>query len=131
LPKDILIIEDDTRIASALVARLAAIGYNTQCAETAECGMTLAEIFTPDLIVVDINLPDRDGFTVCAHLRALPHFRDTPIVFYSSQYDVHTQHRAARAGATAFAPKTPFTKSIIDMICSLTQMRTGSVSEGV
>ncbi len=112
----ILMIEDDHRIARALEARLGALGYQTRWAENASTGIALAEELNPDLLVVDIELPDHDGLLVCTRLRAVAQLSQTPIIIYSSKYDVATQKRAAQAGASAFAPKTPFTQAVVDMV---------------
>lgn len=77
--KTILYIEDDfaNRI---LISRILERDYRLLMAETGEAGLALAVEESPDLILIDIGLPDVDGQTVGAILRQFPDLRDTPIV---------------------------------------------------
>jgi CheY-like chemotaxis protein len=89
----ILIVDDSRDNATALARLLQRAGYQSQCLD---CG---PELFThlqdnpkPRLIVLDLMMPEVDGFTCLQRLRANPEWRDIPVVIYSADFD-HTHLR--------------------------------------
>jgi two-component system cell cycle response regulator DivK len=76
----ILIVEDNEKNLKLVRDLLRFKGYQTLDAATAADGIRLAEQHQPHLILMDIGLPDMDGGTALAHLRALPALAVTPIV---------------------------------------------------
>ena len=66
----ILVVEDDRDTADMLKAYFEAQGYNIHWASWGADALRLTETATPDLIVLDIRLPDIDGYEVCRQLRA-------------------------------------------------------------
>jgi DNA-binding response OmpR family regulator len=73
----LLVVEDDVDLAAALVAGLARAGYAVDVAHTGAEALEKATITAYDLMVLDVNLPDTDGFTVCRRVRrgAAPELR--------------------------------------------------------
>ena len=59
----------------------------------------------PDLVLLDVNMPRRDGFSVCEEIRAHAHGRNTPVLMLTASDDVDSIRRAYQAGATDFSPK--------------------------
>jgi two-component system OmpR family response regulator len=84
MPRTILIADDDPHIRQLLVFALAKAGLDTIEAADGEATLTAAETSSPDLIVLDINMPRMDGIEVCRRLRASS---DMPILFLSSRDD--------------------------------------------
>jgi DNA-binding response OmpR family regulator len=80
----VLIVEDDPRIADVLEYALKAEGYELQKAQRGGEAIEMAKQFSPDLIVLDVGLPDIDGFEVCRRIRK---FSDLPILFLTSRSD--------------------------------------------
>lgn len=78
--KTILQIEDNFANRVLIERVLAPHGYRLLQAETGAQGISLAQQQTPDLILVDMGLPDIDGQTVVARLRQIPPLRKVPIV---------------------------------------------------
>jgi DNA-binding response OmpR family regulator len=101
----ILVVDDDTRLATALVMRLRAAGYNAAHAACGRAGILCAEQMRPSAIVLDIRLPDMEGFQVCESIRKIPSLHDTPIVFVSANSTQSHRARANAAGGTAFFAK--------------------------
>src|SRR5512143_3793007 len=69
----ILVIDDEAQILRALRTILIAKGFRVSVASRGEEGLTLAAAQNPDLIILDLTLPDMDGFEVCARLREWYH----------------------------------------------------------
>lgn len=82
----VLVVDDNaaTRYATSHVLR--SVGYQVVTASSGTEALDVAQRSLPDLIVLDINLPDIDGFQVCRELRARPQTRRTPITYLSATF---------------------------------------------
>ncbi len=76
----VLIIEDDEDIREILKLRLSKEGYKIIEAEDGETGINLAELYKPELIILDIMLPGIDGYEVCRNIKRKG---DIPVIFLS------------------------------------------------
>jgi DNA-binding response OmpR family regulator len=103
--RKILIVEDDADVRLGMQVRLKANHYDTVFAADALSGMAEAIREKPDLIILDLGLPARDGFVVMERLKTLPSLAVIPIIVVSAR-DVRTnQERVFNAGAKAFLQK--------------------------
>jgi two-component system KDP operon response regulator KdpE len=100
----VLIIEDDAQIRRFLRASLASQGYRLIEAVTGEEGIRLAASHRPDLIILDLGLPDVDGLRVARSVRK---FATTPIVILSARGQERDKIDALDAGADDYVTK-PF-----------------------
>ena len=80
----VLVVEDDPRIADVLEYALKAEGHDVQKAQRGREAIEIAARSAPALIVLDVGLPDIDGFEVC---RAVRKFSDVPVIFLTSRSD--------------------------------------------
>jgi two-component system, OmpR family, KDP operon response regulator KdpE len=101
---EILIVEDDSQIRRFLRATFAAEGYRFHEAFTAEEGIAQAAARQPDLIVLDLGLPDRDGLEV---IRKVREWTQTPIIVLSARGQEKDKIHALDSGADDFVSK-PF-----------------------
>jgi two-component system KDP operon response regulator KdpE len=100
----LLIIEDEAQMRRFLRVSLSNAGYQLLEAETGEDGLTRAAAHNPDLILLDLGLPDRDGLEVTERLRQ---WTKTPIVIISARGQEEDKVRALDAGADDYLTK-PF-----------------------
>ena len=101
----LLVVEDDRDLASALVAGLTRAGYAVDAARTGGDALEKARITGYDLLVLDVNLPDTDGFTVC---RALRSTADGPrVLLLTARGDLRDRIRGLDEGADDYVVK-PF-----------------------
>ena len=107
----ILSIEDDKEIRLHLKKHLENEGFAVDCAETAEGGIFLAETNEHDLILLDLNLPDKNGLEVCKSLRLSG--IDIPIMIVSVNSETNDKIKLLNAGADDYLSK-PFS------VCELT-----------
>ena len=68
-PAKILIIEDETAVRTLIFRFLSKQGYQVEAAEDGKNGMSLFEKFKPDLVILDVNLPDTTGYTLCNEMQ--------------------------------------------------------------
>jgi DNA-binding response OmpR family regulator len=80
----VLVVEDDPRISDVLEYALKAEGYDVQTAQRGREAIEIAKRSAPSLIVLDVGLPDIDGFEVCRSVRT---FSDVPVIFLTSRSD--------------------------------------------
>jgi CheY-like chemotaxis protein len=105
-----VVIDDEASARDLAVRALTQVGFAVQCARTAEAGLTLARTLKPALVVLDINLPDRDGWGVIADMSADSETSSVPIVVLSIEED---RRRSIELGAAEHLVK-PATR---DMLC--------------
>ncbi len=79
--KKILIVDDEKDILSVLKKRLAIAGYDVITADNGQLALLMAKSQQPDLIILDIQMPDMDGGKVDSKLKEDPTTRDIPVVF--------------------------------------------------
>jgi len=103
----ILVVEDDTPLAMMMVQVLSRAGCDVLVAHTGEKGMKLAQENKFDLITLDVDLPDINGFEVCSQLKHRHHSRHTPIVFISGRPHEEDVQRGLELGAVDYITK-PF-----------------------
>jgi two-component system KDP operon response regulator KdpE len=100
----ILVIEDEAQIRRFLRASLSSHGYRLQEAATGEEGLTKAATFQPDLIILDLGLPDLDGLEVTTRLRE---WTALPVIVLSARGQEQDKVAALDAGADDYLTK-PF-----------------------
>jgi CheY-like chemotaxis protein len=101
----ILLVEDDPSVAAMYRYKLESCGYAVRIAETGPSGLTLGLQSPPDLVLLDIGLPEMDGLQVLAALRADLRTCALPIVILSAYDDPQLIERGHRLGATDYLVK--------------------------
>jgi signal transduction histidine kinase len=101
----VLVVDDDAALQMLARASLERDGFDVQ---EATDGAAAVEIFarcSPDLVLLDVNLPKADGFSVCSRIRQTPAGANTPVMMMTGADDVDAIHRAYDVGATDFITK--------------------------
>lgn len=103
----VLVLEDDLVLAEMIEYLLADNGFEVRKAATAENGLALAPIFRPQIMLIDISLPDGDGLDVLERLRNDPRLSNLRAFIVSSYKSKATRVRAETLGALSYWTK-PF-----------------------
>ncbi len=98
----ILIVDDVSTNRIVFKVKLTAAGYNTVMAGDGATCLRLALTELPDLVLLDLNLPDMSGIDVLARLKESPLTRRIPVVMFSSEHDPAQRLAALQAGAADF-----------------------------
>lgn len=101
----ILIVEDIPDNAELVRRIMSARGYEVLHAVDAESGLEMAIAERPDLILLDLGLPDHDGLTLAGWLRAEPSLGEVPIVAYTAWPPETAQQMAETYGCTGYIGK--------------------------
>ncbi|MBI4990019.1 MAG: response regulator [Rhodocyclales bacterium] len=102
----VLIVEDSETDRLIVRLFLEQAGYRVLEADSAESGLELCSRTRPDLLLIDGLLPFMDGFQMTRALRAIPEYRDTPLLILSGLEEPEWPARALDAGATGFILKS-------------------------
>lgn len=103
--KVIVVVDDEPHIVEMVKTFLSIKGYDVHGAYTGESGLAIVESEHPDALLLDLMLPDMEGFEVCERLRASEQFADLPILIISARSDVASRERAKAAGADVYFTK--------------------------
>lgn len=106
----LLLIEDDTKIATAVARGLEAEGFTVEVADRGDMGLWMATESSYDLIILDIMLPGRNGYQVCADLRAQEDW--TPILMLTAKDGELDEAEALETGADDYLKK-PFSWPVL------------------
>jgi two-component system KDP operon response regulator KdpE len=101
----ILVVEDELDMFKALAIRLDANGFDTQLATSVATSVAMVRIDPPDLIVLDLGLPDGDGYTVMEKLKSIPEARSIPVIVLTARDPEGNQERSYGGGAYDFFQK--------------------------
>jgi DNA-binding response OmpR family regulator len=107
---NIVVIEDDPDMRGLMARKLQTVGHQVAVADTGERGLTLVQQVRPELILLDVQLPDFTGLELCRRLRADPAARDTLIMMVSASAADNEVDDGLSAGADDYVTK-PFAPS--------------------
>jgi len=97
-PQCVLIVDDEPDHLRLLIETLRGHGLAIAAALTGTLGLRNARALTPDLILLDVNLPDTDGFALCRQLKQAPDTQDIPIIFLTGRLTVADKTQGFAAG---------------------------------
>lgn len=104
---NILVVDDTPANLQLLTEMLKEKGYKVRPAPSGALALRAAQIAPPDLILLDINMPEMNGYEVCARLKADERLRGIPLLFISALTDAEDKVRAFQAGGVDYVTK-PF-----------------------
>jgi PAS domain S-box-containing protein len=110
---DILIVDDTKANLDLLIEILAAAGYNIRPATTGTLAIRSVMAKLPALILLDVKLPDMDGYEVCRRLKALDHTRAVPVIFISVLEDESSKIKSFQAGGIDFITKPFYAEELL------------------
>ncbi|WP_409587359.1 diguanylate cyclase [Vibrio rotiferianus] len=104
---EILVVDDSVDNIKLLTLLLTGEGYKVKGAASGKAALRICKRNKPDLILLDIMMPEMDGYEVCRHLKAEQDTRDIPIIFLSALDNVQDKVRAFQVGGVDYIQK-PF-----------------------
>jgi diguanylate cyclase (GGDEF)-like protein len=104
---NILVVDDNPDNLRVLSASLMERGYQVRCVKNGAMALITAQKAAPDLILLDIKMPEMDGYEVCQRLKSDAHTSDIPVVFISGIDDVFDKVKAFSLGGVDYITK-PF-----------------------
>jgi DNA-binding response OmpR family regulator len=131
----VLVVEDDINLAQVLLAVFSRHGIQAFHASTGREAIQLSQQIVPDLLVLDLGLPEQNGFVVVDWLRQHNHLCQVPMVVYTA-HDLSEQDRdRLKLGQTLFLTKGrvaphEFERQVVDLLNRITLDREGDRTHG-
>ncbi|MEO1670734.1 MAG: ATP-binding protein [Cyanobacteria bacterium J06631_2] len=110
---DILIVDDTPANLRVLSATLSGRGYEVRCVNSGAMALTVARNAPPDLILLDIKMPEMDGYQVCQQLKSDPKTYEIPVIFLSALDDIADKVKAFTAGGVDYITKPFQTEEVL------------------
>ena len=126
--KSVLIVDDDPMFREVVRMRLKAAGYQTYAAAGAEAGWELVKAHRPDVVLLDLIMPEADGVSFLRRLRADPALAPTPVIVVSGLSFMALTKAAEQLGIQSQLIKSRFTLTeLVQRVTSLLPDRAPSV----
>lgn len=122
--KKILLIDDEQDILEILSYNLEKEGYQVFTANNGNEGIVKAKEIIPDLILLDVMMPEKDGIETCQEMRQIKELQKTLIVFLSARSEEFSQLAGFDAGANDYIVKIIKPKVLISKVNALLQLTT-------
>ena len=110
-PQKILIVDDEPVVVTLLKVRVASRGFLVS-------GLDKAKMWQPDLILLDIAMPEMDGYETCRRLKAMKETAHIPVVFFTAVQEMKLDVLAREAGAERVVQK-PFVDQVFKAISEI------------
>ena len=108
----ILIVDDNPSNLQVLMGLLSHAGYAVRPALSGEIALRTIEVSLPDLILLDVQMPEMDGYTVCRRLKESESSQHIPVIFVTGRDDVEVESRCFALGAADYITK-PFKLPVV------------------
>jgi two-component system sensor histidine kinase/response regulator len=120
---NILIVDDTSHIRTLLAHMLISQGHEVQAVNSGPEALETARETPFDLILLDIMMPDMDGYEVCQQLKADPQTRDIPVIFISALERVDDKVKAFGSGGVDYIPKPFQMKEVVARVTTHLSLR--------
>jgi len=117
--KTVLIADDEPDILEIISYNLRTEGYDTITAKNGDDALQKSSVHKPDLIILDVMMPNKNGMEVCRLLRAQPAFQNTLIIFLTALSDELSQVKGLEFGADDYLSKPVSPKVLVSKVNSL------------
>ena len=125
----LLMIEDDTRLAGMVADYLGANGYEVSHASDGTSGLNQLQQSLPELVILDLMLPDMDGLQVCQRIRSLPgHAGQVPVLMLTAKGDPMDRIIGLEMGADDYLPKPFEPRELLARIRAVLRRKQGGVA---
>lgn len=116
MPATVLVVDDESVTRRVVTHALRMMDVEVLSAENGTQAIELAQANQPELAIVDINLPDIDGFEVMRRLKTIPHMQAVPIIVFTARNQPGDEVTASDVGAVGFLYKPFSTQELRDLV---------------
>jgi DNA-binding response OmpR family regulator len=116
MAKTVLVVEDEPNIVLSLEYVIKKAGYEVRVARDGEEALKAVEEAAPDLILLDVMIPKRDGYDVCQTIRANPAWNDVNIIMLTARGREVEREKGLALGADAYITKPFSTRELTDRL---------------
>ena len=116
MTRTVLLVDDEPNIILSLEFLIEQAGYEARVARDGEAALKAIEEHKPDLVLLDVMLPKRDGFDVCERIRANPAWKNIRIVMLTAKGRDSEREKGLALGADAYITKPFSTREAMEQI---------------
>jgi DNA-binding response OmpR family regulator len=116
MSKRVLVVDDEPNIVMSLEFLMARAGFEVQVARNGREALDALEGAAPDLLLLDVMMPELDGYEVCERIRARPEWNGTKIVMLTARGREVERERGLALGADAYVTKPFSTRDLVDKV---------------
>lgn len=129
-PKKILVVDDEPDVTDLLAYALKSKGFLVETVNNPNASFGLARTFLPDLVILDVMMPELNGIQICRMLRADPALKRVPVVFLTAKAEENDRIQGLESGADDYICKPFSTKELILRVQSiLRRVNEGKIEE--
>lgn len=114
--KKILVVDDEPNIALSLEFLMKKAGFAVEVARDGREALERLERDPPDLVLLDVMIPEIDGFELCEHIRSRPEWRHIKVVMLTARGQESERSRGLALGADAYVTKPFSTRDLVERI---------------
>jgi two-component system phosphate regulon response regulator PhoB len=112
-PKKVLVVDDEVDVTELLAYHLKAKGFLVEAVNNPNRSIGLARTFLPDLVVLDVMMPELNGIQICRMLRADPKLKRVPVIFLTAKAEENDRIQGLETGADDYLCKPFSTKELV------------------
>lgn len=128
-PKKILIVDDEPDVTDLLAYTLKTKGYSVEAINNPNSSIGLARSFIPDLVILDVMMPELNGIQICRMLRADPKLKQVPVIFLTAKAEENDRIQGLESGADDYICKPFSTKELVLRVQALLRRATEGGTE--
>ena len=116
MAKKILVVDDDELVLIAIQELLSPLGYSVTTFSNGPGALEKASSERFDLVMLDVIMPEMDGFEVCRRIRTMDSYAETPILMLTAKSGEEDRQRGMEAGANLYLPKPISPRRLIGLV---------------
>ncbi len=116
MQKRVLVVDDEPNIVMSLEFLMRRAGFDVQVARNGREALAALDGSPPDLMLLDVMMPDFDGYEVCERIRARPEWNGTRIVMLTARGRDAERERGLKLGADAYVTKPFSTRDLVEQV---------------
>jgi len=116
MPKKILVVDDDELVLIAIQELLTPLGFSVTASPSGFDALERIAHDRFDLVILDIIMPEMDGFEVCEKLRKIDAYTETPVIILTAKSGEADRQRGMEVGANLYLPKPISPKRLIALV---------------
>ena len=120
-PRSLLVVEDEPNIVVSLRFLMERAGFEVRVASDGEAALRAIEAQHPDVVLLDVMLPERDGYSVCRAIREQPDCADVRIVMLTAKGRAEDRDMGMAAGADEYVVKPFSTRDLVQTVMTLVE----------
>jgi DNA-binding response OmpR family regulator len=119
MTRSVLVVEDEPNIVDSLSFLMKQAGFGVQVARDGDAALRVMESRVPDLVLLDVMLPRRDGYDVCRAIRSNPAWGDVKIIMLTAKGRELDRLKGLELGADDYVTKPFSTRDIVERVLKL------------